>query len=154
MTKRRDQESASLRNDLGWILQVRREGIDDIPKARRRIAHAVGNMNPALRTPDRHRAGTVLALGDCVISPDARHLFLINDRIRNVIAHAKPDAPAAARLNEVIHGPGIEGILSIDKRRVQDHIALLGTVEGPEVGQTFPGHQILCAHNPGRRRCR
>ena len=69
----------------------------------------------------------------------------------DVLAQAKADARAGTRLDEAVHGPGVEGVLSVDELRMQDHVALLGRAQGLEVGQALPVLEVLGAHDARRR---
>lgn len=60
-----------------------------------------------------------------MISPQTDDLLLIDNSVRDVVAQAEADAPAGAGLDEIIHGLGVEGVLSLHKSRVKHHVALL-----------------------------
>ena len=66
------------------------------------------------------------------------------DGVRDVVAQAPADAVAGAGGGEIGHRAGVEGVLAVDEFRVQDAVALVQRV-GLEVGQAFPGHEVLGA---------
>ena len=66
----------------------------------------------------------------------------------DIAAQAKANAAARAGFNEIIHGPGVEGVFAVHKLRVQAYVALLGRAQGGKIGQALPGFEI-----PGAQQC-
>ena len=146
-----DEVAAGLGDHAGAVVEGRGKSVDDVPETRGGVTHAVGDVDPAPVRFDGHRARAVFALGDGVIAADGGHLFLVDDRVRDVIAQAEADASAAAGLDEIVHRAGIEGVFAVYEFRVKQHVPLLRRAQGLEVGQALPVHEVVGAHDARRR---
>ena len=74
-----NQEPGRLGNDLPRFLEVGHKNIDDIPQPCRRVAHAVGNVQPALVGFDGGRTLAVLGFGDGVVAAGGGDDLLIHN---------------------------------------------------------------------------
>ena len=149
--KGRDQVAGRLGNDLPGLGQVGDKDVDHIPQAGGGVAHAVGDVQPALFGLDGRRALAVLGLGDGVVAPGAGDDLLVDDRVGDIVTGAKADAAARTGVDKVVHRPGEEGVLAVHKAGQQIDVALLGAVGGDQVGQALPGFQVVGAHDARRR---
>lgn len=140
---------AWLGDDLPGLGQIGDEHIDHIPQAGGGVAHAVGDVQPALFGLDGRRALAVLGLGDGVVAAGAGDDLLVDDGVGDVLAQAKTYAAARAGVDEVVHGAGVEGVLAVDKAGQQVHVALLGAAQGDQVGQPLPGLEVPGADDAG-----
>ena len=70
-------------------------------------------------------------------------LFVLDDRIFHAVHERPAYAAAVSGIDESVLGAGIESVFPVDELGVQHDIALLAG--GDDVGETFPGAQVLCA---------
>src|SRR5699024_9193581 len=143
----RDEEAGGFGNDLPGFFQVGDEEILHVPQSGGGVAHAVGNVQPALFGLDGGGTFAVLGLGDGVVTAGAGDDLLVDGGVGDILTQAKADASARTGIDEIVHGAGIEGVLAVHKLRQQVNVALLGAALGHQVGQPLPGFQVLGAHN-------
>lgn len=146
-SKRYQEYSGGFCDYFGRIIQICSKYIKHIAKSCCRIAHTVGNIDPAFLSFDRYSSRSVLGFCKCMINSLTDNLFFINDSVFNIITQSESDSSAASGLNKAIHRSCIERIFSIHKFRMKYHVSLLRRTESFQVFQTFPGFQVFCSHN-------
>ena len=83
-------------------------------------------MYPALGSLNRNCACAVLALCYCVVNSGAYYLFFCADNgVFNILTKSEADSSAASCLDKIVLRAGIEGVLSVNKFRVQYYVSLL-----------------------------
>ena len=108
-----------------WLSKVTQIQVQYIAQASSGIAHAMGKMQPAPGSPDRGRAFAVFDLLDGVVSPAFDDHFAFDHSRVHAFGQSPANSSARASLDEIVLWAGVEGVLPIDKLRVQYHIALL-----------------------------
>jgi len=93
-------------------------------------------MEPALWRLDGVGALTVLHFHDRMIVTQVDNLFLFHLSVLDVVDKSPADTTAGTSVDEVVLWAGVEGILTVDKLRMQYDVALLAL--GFQVGKTLP----------------
>src|SRR5947207_15003974 len=94
-------------------------------------------VQPAALGLDGRRSQAILNLLDRVIGALVYDPFFFNEGVFDVSTQAPPDAAAAAGLNEIILRAGVKSVLTVNKLRMQDDVALLRRASF-EISQSLP----------------
>ena len=111
---RGDEVAAGPVDDLGGIIQIAEERVDDIAESRGSVADAMGDMQPTGFGLDGDRAGAVLGFLDGVIDLGFDDGFLADGGIFHRVGQGKADAPAGARFDERVLRPRVECVFAVD----------------------------------------
>ena len=134
----------------GGVVEGSHIQIEDIAQTRGAAPDAMGEMEPSAGCFYGMGTLAVLYLHYGVIVAAVYYGLLLYLGMGYVVDKSPPDATARAGVDEAILGTGVEGILSIDKLRVEHYVALLTLCL--EVGQTLPVDEVLGAGYGCRRR--
>ncbi len=141
------EEAGGLRNHARGIIERRHIQVQHITQAAGAAAHAVRQVQPALRRLEGMRSLPVLDFLDGMVVAQVDDLFGSDDGMFHGIDQGPADAAAAACIDESVLRTGIKGIFSVNEFGMQHHVALLALRF--DVREALPVDEVARAGHAG-----